>query len=112
MADAETAIVAKDAVAIEDRQAGKLDREAFAALLHRPGDAKPAPGLAARQGERDLAPGIKRKKTLENFRAPRGRPLASRSSGTARKHGFRLPWTMIAYQPASGRPNIGLETSG
>src|SRR5450631_3667714 len=60
-ADSEATVAAKDALAIEYRKSGKLDHEMRAAIAHRPGDAEPAPGVAARHCERDLALGIQGK---------------------------------------------------
>ena len=57
-AHAKSAIAAKVAVAIEHREPRELDRQAFAAVIHRPQDRDAAPGLPGRDRARDLAVGI------------------------------------------------------
>ena len=57
-ADAETAIAAEAAVAVEHRQARHFDRQPLAGIVHRPGNDDAAPGFAARHRARDLIVGI------------------------------------------------------
>ncbi len=53
-ADAEAAIAAEAAVAVEHRQAGQFDRQPFAGVVRRPGNDDAAPGFARRHRLRDL----------------------------------------------------------
>src|SRR6202012_1927735 len=55
---AKATIAAKAAVAIEDWEPRELDRQAFAAVIHRPQDRNAAPGLPGRDCARDLAVGV------------------------------------------------------
>ena len=57
-ADAEAAIAAEPAVAIEHRQARQFDRQPVAGIVDRPGDDDAAPGFVARHRARDLIVGI------------------------------------------------------
>ena len=81
-AHAEAAIAAKDALAVEYRQPGQLDHETFAAIVQRPGDAQPAPGVIAGQRLRDPALGIERQcgGELRPRAAKRGRGGGSHQS--------------------------------
>ncbi len=56
--DAETAIAAEAAVAVEYRQTRHFDRQPLAGIVHRPGYDDAAPGFAARHRARDEIVGI------------------------------------------------------
>ena len=54
-ANAEAAVGAEMAVAVENRQAGKFDGQPFVGAVHRPVDGDPAPGIARGYSLCDLA---------------------------------------------------------
>ena len=57
-ADAEAPIAAENPLAVEHRQARKLDRKPLLAVVDRPDDGEPAPGVAGGDGARDLTLGV------------------------------------------------------
>ena len=78
-ADAKAAITAELAVAIEYRQARKLDRQFLVRAIDRPRHDDAAPGLACRQRTVDLALGIEVKRGGDLFPRPAERRCRARA---------------------------------
>jgi len=84
-ADAKTTITAENPVAVEHRQAGKLDRKAVRAVVDRPDNGEPAPGIVRGDCACDLALGIEGELGCQV--AP-GTPELSRRAGADQRNEF------------------------